>query len=189
MAFFDDKTKASLHPDMRLIAQYLEQKRLGTEDILFSPGTKIILAETLDVLRAFNDDRVVQNVLDTIIANEKKKPTKGGIDMASAFEMYINERLETGIRIGVKNGIEPWKAGMEEQLRKAEESISQAQEKSRLAQEASRQAQLMAGEAISTLVILAQRSMVIEGLSAQEACDRLLLKGKLRDQVMQYLVS
>lgn len=47
----------------------------------------------------------------------------------------------------------------------------------------------LTGEALSALVVLALRLMTDEKVSAQEACERLAIQGRLRDHIMPYLVS
>ena len=94
--------------------------------------------------------------------------------MASALERDINERVSAGIDAGL--------SGIEGKLALAEHKWKLAEEKAALARK-------LAGEALSALVVLALRLMTDEKLSAQEACERLAIQGRLRDNVMPYLVS
>ncbi|HAM31238.1 MAG TPA: hypothetical protein DCP49_07390 [Erysipelotrichaceae bacterium] len=43
---------------------------------VFAPGIRVLLVETLEVLKAFSDDETVKVVLDTIIEEEKKSAGK-----------------------------------------------------------------------------------------------------------------
>lgn len=172
---------------MRVIAEYLEEKRAGRENV-FAPGIRVRLVETLEVPKAFSDDETVKVVLDTIIEEEKNQPEKGGIEMASALEWYINERVSAGIDAGL-SGLEGKLALAEHQWKLAEEKAEQAEEKANQAEEKAALARQLTGEALSALVVLALRLMTDEKLIAQEACERLAIQGRLRDHIMPYLVS
>ena len=167
IAFLTAEVLGYLHGDFRAIARYLQAQRLGTEADFFvgDPDMKIMYWETLEVLKAFSADRIVESVLDSLIQSEKTEPTKGGVVMAGAFEQYMNTVLEEKME-------KEKKAWLLEKQRWDKEKRNRDEE---------------IGEAVSTFVILAQRLMLEEGLSAQEACDRLLLKGKLREKIMKFL--
>ncbi len=98
------------------------------------------------------------------------------------------ERVSAGIDAGL-SGVEGKLALAEHQWKLAEEKAEQAEEKANQAEEKAALARQLTGEALSALVVLALRLMTDEKLSAQEACERLAIQGRLRDHIMPYLVS
>lgn len=87
-----------------------------------------------------------------------------------------------GCQERVSAGIDAGLSGVEGKLALAEHQWKLAEEKAALARQ-------LTGEALSALVVLALRLMTDEKLSAQEACERLAIQGRLRDHIMPYLVS
>ena len=154
---------ASIHSDFRFVADYCRQMR-ESGGKTYDPPTEWSMEnmeETLMTLVAFSKDGDLKKALYQFIEQFKFYEQKGVVTMSSVIA-HIEKR---GRREAEKQFLA--------------EKKSWSQEKKDLTQES--------GEMLFTLVILAQKTMIELGCSAQNACTQLGYSASICQKVLPFL--
>ncbi|WP_289108309.1 hypothetical protein [uncultured Dubosiella sp.] len=137
--------------------------------------------ETLMTLAAFSKDGDLKKALYQFIEQFKFYEQKGVVTMSSVIA-HIEERgRREGILEAKKQFMAEKKIWDLEKKSWNQEKKSWSQEKKDLTQES--------GEMLSTLVILAQKTMIELGCSAQNACAQLGYSDSICQKVLPFLIS
>lgn len=167
IACWDREKIASIHSDFRFVADYCRQMR-ESGGKTYDPPTEWSMEnveETLMTLAAFSKDGDLKKALYQFIEQFKFYEQKGVVTMSSVIA-HIEER-------GRREGI------LEAEKQFLAEKKSWNQEKKNLTQERD--------EMLFTLVILAQKTMIKLGCSAQNACAQLGYSDSICQKVLPFL--
>lgn len=178
IACWDREKIESIRSDFRFIADYCAQMRVSHGKTYEPPTTWPIehVEQTLTALAALSQDPDLKKVFDEYVQQFKTNEQKGAPTMASV----IAHILQRGERIGEQRGEQRGEKrgrqlGFQEAERKFEKKLHTLTREH--------------NEMISTFVILAQKRMVEQGLSASEALDQLGYPETIRAKVLPFLVN